>query len=91
MLFALMITSGPEGLLLKPDTLHIIEEIKLFRETSGLDLFYTIDAGPNVHLIYYEDQREQVLSFVRQTLSPYCEGGQWIDDKIGSGPIQMTS
>jgi len=90
-LHALLMTSGPEGLLLKPDTLHIIEEIKLFRETSGLDLFYTIDAGPNVHLIYYEDQREQVLSFVRQTLSPYCEGGQWIDDKIGSGPKQMTS
>jgi len=90
-LHALLMTSGPDGLLLRPDTLHIIEEIKHFRETSGLDLFYTIDAGPNVHLIYYEDQREQVLSFVRQTLSQYCEEGQWIDDKIGSGPKLMTS
>ena len=88
-LHALLMTSGPEGLLLMPGTLHVIEEIKKFRESSGLDLFFTIDAGPNVHLIYYEDQREQVLSFVRKTLSKYCEGGQWIDDRMGSGPQQV--
>jgi len=90
-LHALLMTSGPQGLLLKPDTLYIIEEIKKFRDIFGLDLFYTIDAGPNVHLIYYEDQREQVLSFVQNTLSRYCEEGRWIDDKIGSGPTQITS
>ena len=90
-LHALLMTSGSDGLLLKPNTLHIIEEIKRFRNSTGLDLFYTIDAGPNVHLIYYEDQREQVLSFVMQTLSQYCEEGQWIDDKMGSGPKQMTT
>ena len=88
-LHALLMTSGSEGLLLKPGTIHIIEEIKRFRETTGLDLFFTIDAGPNVHLIYYEDQREEVLSFVRKTLSQFCEGGQWIDDKIGNGPQQL--
>ena len=90
-LHALLMTSGPNGLLLKPGTLHIIEEIKKFRESSGLDLFFTIDAGPNVHLIYYEDQRMQVLSFVEKTLSQYCEGGQWIDDQIGNGPQQVSS
>ena len=89
-LHALLMTSGSEGLLLKPGTIHVIEEIKKFRETTGLDLFFTIDAGPNVHLIYYEDQREEVLSFVRKTLSQYCEGGQWIDDKIGNGPQQVV-
>jgi len=88
-LHALLMTSSPEGLLLKPNTLKIIEEIKCFRQTAGLDLFFTIDAGPNVHLIYYEDQREQVLPFVRETLSQFCEDGQWIDDKMGSGPVQL--
>ncbi|MEI7523144.1 MAG: diphosphomevalonate decarboxylase [Mariniphaga sp.] len=90
-LHALLMTSGSDGLLLKPNTLYILEEIKRFRETSGLDLFFTIDAGPNVHLIYYEDQREQVLEFVRQNLSQYCEDGRWIDDQVGSGPQKITS
>lgn len=89
-LHALLMTSGSNGLLLKPNTLQIIEEIKLFRDSTGLDLFYTIDAGPNVHLIYYADQREQVLSFVRQKLCQYCEEGQWIDDKIGGGPRRIV-
>lgn len=89
-LHALLMTSSSGGLLLKPNTLHIIEAIKKFRESTGLELFFTIDAGPNVHLIYYEDQREAVLPFVEQTLSQFCENGQWIDDKIGDGPTLLT-
>lgn len=89
-LHALLMTSSSGGLLLKPNTLHIIEAIKQFRESTGLELFFTIDAGPNVHLIYYEDQREAVLPFVKQTLSQFCENGQWIDDKIGEGPALLT-
>ena len=79
-------TSSPDGLLLKPNTLTIIEAIRKFRNQSGLDLFFTIDAGPNVHLIYFEDQRHLVLPFVKEVLSLFCENGQWIDDKIGGGP-----
>jgi diphosphomevalonate decarboxylase len=89
-LHALLMTSGADGFLLKPNTLQIIDEIKRFRNEHQLDLFFTIDAGPNVHLIYYEDQREQVLSFVERTLSIYCEDGKWIDDKIGEGPVCLT-
>ncbi len=88
-LHALLISSQPGELLLEPNTLHIISEIKKFRDLSGLDLFFTIDAGPNVHLIYYEDQREAVRSFVLQNLIQYCENGQWIDDRIGTGPEQI--
>ena len=89
-LHALLMTSSPEGLLLKPNTLHIIEAVKGFREKTGLDLFFTIDAGPNIHLIYFEDQRENVLQFVQNTLVQYCENGHWIDDKIGNGPELLT-
>ena len=88
-LHALLMTSGSDGLLLKPNTIKLIEEIKYFRKTTGLDLFFTIDAGPNIHLIYYDDQRSEVLAFVESTLSQYCEGGKWIDDHIGRGPEQL--
>jgi diphosphomevalonate decarboxylase len=89
-LHALLMSSTPDGLLLKPNTLHIIEAIRRFREESGLDLFFTIDAGPNVHLIYFADQRTLVLPFVENTLSQFCEDGNWIDDKMGSGPKQLS-
>lgn len=90
-LHALLMTSAPDGLLLKPNTLNIIDAVKQFRKETGLDLFFTIDAGPNVHLIYFEDQRELVLPFVQNTLAQFCEDGRWIDDRIGSGPQLLTS
>jgi diphosphomevalonate decarboxylase len=89
-LHALLMTSLPDGLLLQPNTLGIVAEIRLFRESTGMDLFFTIDAGPNVHLIYYEEQRKQVVQFVQDRLLRYCENGQWIDDKIGAGPMLIT-
>ncbi|MCK9639430.1 MAG: diphosphomevalonate decarboxylase [Prolixibacteraceae bacterium] len=89
-LHALLMTSSSGTILLQPNTLQIIEEIKKFRESTGLDLFFTIDAGPNVHLIYFEDQREMVLQFVKEKLIRYCENEHWIDDKIGLGPKLLT-
>jgi diphosphomevalonate decarboxylase len=89
-LHALLISSQPGEILLEPNTLRIIRAIRQFRAQSGIDLFFTIDAGPNVHLIYYEDHRESVLPFIRQNLEQFCEDGQWIDDKIGTGPVQIT-
>lgn len=88
-LHALLMTSSTDGLLLNANTLHLIEEIKQFRTKTAANLFFTIDAGPNLHLVYFEDQRELVLPLIQKSLLPYCEDGQWIDDRIGSGPIQL--
>ena len=88
-LHALLLSSQNGEILLHPNTLRIIEAIRQFRNQSGLDLFFTIDAGPNVHLIYFDDQREAIRSFVEQELVQYCENGLWIDDKIGTGPVPI--
>jgi diphosphomevalonate decarboxylase len=90
-LHALLLSSASGVILLKPNTLRIIEEIVQFRKSTNLDLFFSIDAGPNVHLIYYEDQKEMILPFIRQNLSKYCEQGEWIDDRIGQGPVQLNA
>jgi len=89
-LHALLISSHTDGMLLQPETLHIIREIKQFRDQTGLNLFFTLDAGPNVHLIHFEDQRELVIPFVKEKLLPYCEKGSYLDDKIGAGPKLLT-
>jgi len=52
---------------------------------------YSLDAGPNIHLIYHEADRSQVVKFVETELIPDCENGLWIDDHVGHGPTLIQS
>ena len=90
-LHALLMTSAPEGLLLLPNTLQLISEIKAFRKRNALDLYFTLDAGPNLHLLYFEEDQQRVKEWITDKLSGYCENGKWIDDKMGMGPKRVES
>lgn len=81
-LHSLLMTSAPDGLLLKPGSLSIIQAIKEFREKNGANICFTLDAGPNVHLLYPMNERARVLPFITDVLLPFCENRQWIDDGI---------
>lgn len=89
-LHALLMTSSDDGLLMKANTLQIIDEIRRFRNETGLRMCFTLDAGPNVHLLYPLSEREKVLDFITFRLLRYCENEKWIDDQIGSGPVCIT-
>jgi len=84
-LHAMMMTSLPYFILMKPNTLEIINKIWEFRETSGLHLCFTLDAGANVHLLYPENEKEQVLDFINSQLVGYCQNAHYICDSIGFG------
>ena len=90
-LHGLMLSSDPGFILLEPATINIINGIREFREKTGKFLTFTIDAGPNVHLIYPETERTAVISFVKDYLERFCYNGQWIDDRMGEGPVELTS
>jgi diphosphomevalonate decarboxylase len=81
-LHSLLMTSSPDGLLLMPSTLTIIGAIRDYRKETGTKLCFTLDAGPNVHLLYPECEREKVVPFIEQVLLPFCENRRWIDDRI---------
>jgi diphosphomevalonate decarboxylase len=85
-LHAMMMTSNPSFILLKPNTLELIARIRHFREKSAIPVCFTIDAGPNVHLLYFQENEVEVKDFVDQQLLKYCENRRWIDDRIGNGP-----
>ena len=51
-LHALMMTSDPSYILMTPNTLDIIQRIRDFRERTQLPVCFTLDAGPNVHVLY---------------------------------------
>ncbi len=50
MMHAVMMTSRPPLFYWTPATMEIIQAAKRWR-ASGLPVYFTIDAGPNVHLI----------------------------------------
>jgi diphosphomevalonate decarboxylase len=85
----LMMSSDPAFLLIKPDTLQVLSLIQQFRKEEGVAVAFTLDAGPNVHLIYPGYEREKVLAFIMDELLGYCFQEQWIDDRMGEGPGEM--
>lgn len=89
-LHALLMTSHESGLLLRPGTLEIISRIRQARR-QGLAVFFSLDAGPTVHLLYPEKSLAQIEQFIRQDLLLYCENGKVIFDHCGKGPIQIKA
>jgi len=88
-LHAMMLTSNPYFILMKPNTLEIINKIWAFRKESKTHVCFTLDAGANVHVLYPEAEKVQVLSFIMTELSPLCKNGEFIEDVAGSGAQKL--
>jgi diphosphomevalonate decarboxylase len=79
-----MLTSQPPLLYWKPATISVIQAVQAWRKT-GIPVCYTIDAGPNVHLLCpkeYEGniaKRLEGLPGVIQVLISHPGGGAHID------------
>ena len=84
-----MMSSIPGYLEIKANTIHAIDKIRNFRRESGIPLAFTLDAGPNVHILYSDEDRDEVMDFVKRDLQPLCEDENWIDDEMGDGPKQL--
>ena len=88
-LHAMMMSSNPYFILMKPNTLEIINKIWEFRESTKTPICFTLDAGANVHLLYPEVHKEKVLEFIKNELVAYCEKGQYICDQVGKGAEKL--
>ena len=84
-LHAMMMTSNPYFILMKPNTLEIINRIWNFRKESQKHICFTLDAGANVHVLYPENEKEVILDFIKKELVLYCQNGQYICDSVGLG------
>ncbi|OEY72979.1 diphosphomevalonate decarboxylase [Salegentibacter salarius] len=89
-LHAMMMSSNPYFILMKPNTLEIINKIWEFREDTKIPICFTLDAGANVHLLYPEIHKEKVLEFIKNELVAYCEKGQYICDQVGKGAEKLN-
>lgn len=84
-LHAMMMTSMPYFILMKPNTLEIINKIWEFRNKTKIPVCFTLDAGANVHVLYPENVSVETLQFIKDELVGYCQNAQYICDEIGLG------
>ena len=88
-LHALMMSSHPPYLLLRPNTLAVIERLQQYRQDTGRPLYFTLDAGPNLHLLYPNSIAGEVKTFIREQLLYFCEDKMYLADRVGKGPEQL--
>jgi len=88
-LHAMMMTSLPYFILMKPNTLEIINKIWKFRQETNIPVCFTLDAGANVHLLYPENVIVETLQFIKHELLGYCQNGQYLCDEIGFGSQKL--
>lgn len=81
-LHAMMMSSSPYFILMKPNTLEVINRIWEFRQSQGVQVGFTLDAGANVHMLYPEASDEKVKAFIDENLIQFCQGEQVIHDQI---------
>ena len=62
---AVMMTSQPALFYWKPATLAVMEAVREWR-TSGMQAAYTIDAGPNVHVICTQENSSRISELLAQ-------------------------
>lgn len=84
-LHAMMMTSNPYFILMKPNTLNIINKVWDFRQQTKSNLCFTLDAGANVHLLYPQNEKEKVRQFITSQLLQFCQNKQIIHDFLGLG------
>jgi len=88
-LHALMMTSKPSYILMEGNSIELIKRVQAWRKATGNHLYFSLDAGPNLHLLYPDAIKETVQAFIESDLLELCEGRQYLQDVVGQGPIKM--
>ena len=88
-LHAMMLTSNPYFILMKPNTLEIINSIWRYRSNTGSKVCFTLDAGANVHVLYPANESKNILQFIDNELSKFCQKNNYICDIVGLGAVNV--
>ena len=83
---AVMMTSTPSLLYWQPGTLEVMQAVRAWRERDGLQAYFTIDAGPNVHVIC----EAQDAAAVEEAVATLPAVQRVIVSRPGAGPHELT-
>ena len=90
-LHAMMMSSDPYFILMKPNTLEIINSIWAYRKNTTIPVCFTLDAGANVHVLYPKEYAQKVELFIKNKLSDFCQNQQYILDNVGNGAKRIKN
>ncbi len=79
---AVMLTSRPSLLYLNDAAVDLMQAVQSWRAEEGLEAYFTIDAGPNLHVICEEQDRGRLLKKMEAVESV----SQIIVNRPGPGP-----
>jgi len=88
-LHGLMMSSRPGYLLLEPDSIRIIQAIRKFRSETGNSICFSIDAGPNIHMLFPFKILPKVETWFKAQFEDYFDQGKIIFDQVGKGPKRI--
>ena len=79
-LHAMMMMSDPAFILMQTGTLQVINRVWEFRKETNLPLFFTLDAGANVHLLFPSEKKAEITNFIEKELLQYTQNGGIVRD-----------
>jgi diphosphomevalonate decarboxylase len=88
-LHGMMMCSQPSYMLIETGTIEMIRAIHAYRLSTGIPVYYSLDAGPNIHLLYPHEVADLVATWRDEVLKPMCVGGRIIADQVGFGPERL--
>lgn len=88
-LHALMMCSNPSYMLMEPGTVALIQKIRAYRAETKHPVYFSLDAGPNIHLLYPGSIVAEVRGWIEEELKEHCVDGWFIQDWVGEGPEEM--
>lgn len=88
-LHAMMLTSNPGYVLMKQGTVELIEKIRAYRNETHTPVYFTLDAGPNIHLLYPSKVAHTVKAWIAAELQMHCADQMVLHSGFGPGPIAL--
>lgn len=88
-LHALMMCSDPSYILMKPETLTVIESLRNYRKAKQMPVFFTLDAGPNIHILYPHHIQDAVQEWMKDILTILPDACHCLRDRVGLGPSRI--
>jgi diphosphomevalonate decarboxylase len=83
---AVMLSSSPQACYLTPATSDFLAWVRRTRARGDLPAWFTLDAGPNVHLLCAPEDRDAVLAQIRREYSQQFGDLNILVDQTGLGP-----
>jgi diphosphomevalonate decarboxylase len=84
MMHSVMMTSQPPVYYWTPDTLRLMRKVRTWR-SNGAQVFFTIDAGPNVHCLCPAEHQAEIRSKLLEV-----PGVQDVMTATAGGPARLT-